>query len=298
MLIRVLLALFALLLPGLARAELRVVATVPDLASLAQTVGGPGVKVTALSAATQDPHWVDARPNLALELSRADLLLAVGLDLEVGWLPVLQTGSRNPKVQVGAPGWLDCSRFVGVLQVPTTQVSRAMGDVHPGGNPHYLVDPRRVAAVAAGIAQRMGELDPANAGQYSQNLAGFLGQLGAAQARWEAALVPLRGAPVVAYHNSWPYLADWVGFNVVEHIEPRPGIPPTPVHVTHVVQTMAQTGAKLVIQESWFPTTTSELVAQKTGARLVVLPGAADFQAGETWIDNMDQLVRVLTGGS
>lgn len=296
-----LLRLLALLLlfvvaPRSARAELRVVATVPDLAALAQAIGGAQARVTSLSASTQDPHWVDARPNLALELSKADLLLAVGLDLEVGWLPTLRTGSRNPKIQEGAAGWVDCSRFVTVLQVPSAPVSRAMGDVHPGGNPHYLMDPRRVASVAAGIAQAMTAADPALSAVYAQNLSTLLTALGQAQARWEATLAPLRGRPVVAYHNSWPYLADWLGFTVVEHIEPRPGIPPTPVHVTHVLQTMTQTQTRLVIQESWFPTTTSQLVADKAGARLLVLPGAADFQGGETWLAHMDELVGLLAG--
>jgi zinc/manganese transport system substrate-binding protein len=280
-----------------AQAAVRVVTTLPDLAALAKELGGGAVTVTSLALPTQDAHWVDARPNLALELSKADMLLVAGLDLEVGWLPNLLTGARNPDVQIGAKGYVDCSQYVQLLQVPTVAVNRSMGDVHPGGNPHYLYDPRRAKSVAAGIASRLVQLDPAQSAVYQANLTRLHKELDAAILRWEGQLVGLKGVPVVGYHNSWPYLADWLGFTIIEHIEPRPGIPPTPTHVSHVLQTMKAQGARLLIQESWFPTTTTQLVADKSGAKLVILPGGADVAAGETYLQNMDQLIGALAAG-
>ncbi|MCB9762152.1 MAG: zinc ABC transporter substrate-binding protein [Alphaproteobacteria bacterium] len=292
-----LLLLFAMTLARPAQAATRVVATVPDLAALAAEIGGEHVQVTALSLPTQDPHFVDARPNLALELSKADLLLVVGLQLEVGWLPALQTGSRNPKILQGAAGYLDCSQFVTLLQVPTQQLSRAMGDIHPGGNPHYLYDPRAVRSVALGIAERLAQVDPAHADAFRANAQDFVGRLDAARVRWEADLAGLKGQPIIAFHNSWPYLADWLGFDLIMHIEPKPGIPPTPAHVSHVLQAAREQGVKVILQEAYFPTTTSQLVADKAGAKLVVLAGGTDFNAGQGWIANMDAQVAALKAG-
>lgn len=286
--------LAALLLPRASLAAFRVVATVPDLAALAQEVGGEHVKVTSLSLHTQDPHFVDARPNLALELSKADLLLLVGLDLEIGWLPDLLTGSRNARIQPGADGYLDCSQFVQLLEVPAGQVSRAEGDIHPGGNPHYLYDPRRAEVVAQGIAARLAKLDPANAGAYAENLATMLQRLHARRTELEARAAALVGQPVVAYHRSMPYLADWLGFELAAHIEPKPGIPPTPAHVARVLATMKHAHVHLVIQEGYYPTTTSELVAGQSGAHVVALPGGTNFQGGETYGDFIARMVDLM----
>lgn len=284
----------ALVLPRPGQAAFRVVATVPDLAAIAAEVGGEHVKVTSLSLHTQDPHFVDPRPNLALELSKADLLLLVGLDLEVGWLPDLLTGSRNARIQRGAPGYLDCSQFVQLLEVPQGQVSRAEGDIHPGGNPHYLYDPRRAEQVAQGIAARLAKLDPANAGAYAQNLATMLQGLQRRRVALEAEAAALKGQPVVAYHRSMPYLSDWLGFELAAHIEPKPGIPPTPAHVARVLSTMKHAHVHLVIQEGYYPTTTSELVAGQSGAHVVALPGGTNFQGGETYGDFIARLVGLM----
>ncbi len=281
--------------PGRAQAAaFRVVATVPDLAALAAEIGGEHVKVTSLSLPTQDPHFVDARPNLALELSKADLLLLVGLDLEVGWLPTLLTGSRNASIQLGAPGYLDCSTFVPLLQVPQGQVSRAQGDIPPGGNPHYLYDPRRAEPVAQGIAARLAKLDPEHAADYAANLATLLQELHATRAELESKAASLTGVPVVAYHQSMPYLSDWLGFELAAHIEPKPGIPPTPAHVAKVLSTMKQRHVHLVIQEGFYPTTTSELVAGQTGAHVVAIPGGTNFHDGETYSQFIARVVGLL----
>jgi zinc/manganese transport system substrate-binding protein len=291
---RVLFFLLLLVTPLRADAALRVVATVPDLAAIAKEVGGDRVTVTAMVLPTQDPHFVDARPNLALDLSRADLLLLVGLDLEVGWLPNLLVGARNPKVQVGASGYLDCSQFVPLLDVPTTKVDRAMGDVHPGGNPHYLYDPRNGARVARGIAERMGELEPANRQAYADAANAFVARLDAARARWESTLAPLRGREVVTHHKSMTYLADWLGFSVPITIEPKPGIPPNPGHVARVVSTMDEHDIRLVFIESYYPPTNAELIRSKVGAKIVTVLGGANFPKGETYEARFDALVAQL----
>jgi zinc/manganese transport system substrate-binding protein len=281
---------------AVAHADLRVVATTADLAAVAKSVGGARVDVVALSLPTQDPHFVDARPHLALDLARADLLIAVGLELEIGWLPTLQSGARNPKIQRGARGYLDCSTVVDKLEVPTTKVDRSMGDIHPGGNPHYMFDPRRVASVAAGIAQRMSELDPTHAAAYQRGAKAFQEQVAQARARWQQAASGLRGAKVLAYHKSLSYLADWLGLKVVEHIEPKPGIPPNPRHITHVLTVARTQGVKLIMQEGWYPRATAEMLAERAGVRLAVIPGGPDFNHGQSYVAFMDAVVSRLVG--
>lgn len=285
------LAVFASLLPSSAWAQLKVVATTADLASLAQDIGREHARVTALALHTQDPHFVDARPHLALELAKADLLLAVGLDLEIGWLGTLQTGSRNGKIQSGARGYLECSAFVRVLEIPKGKVDRSRGDVHPTGNPHYMFDPRQAARVAKGIAERMAELDPENAAAYKQNAIALIKQLGVANRAWQKQLAPARGAKVIAYHKSFPYLADWLGLTVVEHVEPKPGIPPNPHHVAHVMATARRHDVRVILQESFYPSKVAQVIAEKTGTHLVRIPAAPNFRGGQSYIAHMGAIV-------
>ncbi|MDY7224838.1 metal ABC transporter substrate-binding protein [Hyalangium rubrum] len=277
-----------------ARADLNVVTTVPDLAALAKAVGGDKATVTSLSLPTQDPHFVDAKPNLALTLNRADLLIAVGLELELGWLPTLQLGARNARIQSGNPGFLDASQFVKVLDVPAGAVDRSQGDVHPRGNPHYLYDPRAALAVAQGIAGRMEQLDPKNAATYRANLEKFSTELEKTRADWEKRLAGLRGVPVISYHKTTIYLADWLGFSSTAFLEPKPGIPPNPSHVAKVLTQGRQQKVRFVLQEDFYPDATSRLVASKIPAPLVLLPGGTDFRGGETYLQNMEQLVKRL----
>jgi zinc/manganese transport system substrate-binding protein len=289
-----LLSLAAALLaaPRLADAKVKVVATVPDLAALARDVGGPDVEVVALALPTQDPHFVDPKPSLALHLSKADLLIAVGLDLEVGWLPTLQVGARNPKIQVGAKGYLDCSTAVGVLETPTQKVDRSQGDIHPGGSPHYLYDPRRANLVAAAITERLMAIDPDHAEAYRKRYRAFAARLETARQGWEEKLAPYRGVAIVTYHKSWAYLADWLGFRVVAQLEPKPGIPPTSKHVAQVLGFGRKQGVKVIIQEDYYPDQTSSLLAQKMPARLVKLSGGAG--ADEGYIEHMEHWVEKL----
>lgn len=273
-----------------ARAELEIVTTTSSLAALCQAVAGKQAKVTSLSLHTQDPHWVDARPNLALELSKADLLVLVGLGLEAGWLPTLLTASRNGDIQKGGKGYLDASTLVSLLEKTSGTVDRSMGDIHPGGNPHYLYDPRRAARVAEGVAKRLAALDPKNAGSYTANAKTFTNTLGKWQKHWEAELGFLRGRKLIGYHKSLSYLADWLGFEVIVHLEPRPGIAPNPGHVARVIELGKQRQVRLLIQESFYPANTSELVAKKMGAKLAVIPGGANFRGGESYIGFVNEV--------
>ena len=273
---------------------LRIVATTPDLAAIAKAIGGDRAEVSALALPTQDPHWVDARPHLALDLARADLLIAVGLELEVGWLPVLQKGARNANILAGGRGYLDCSKSVDLLEVPQAKIDRSMGDVHPGGNPHYMWDPRRVERVAQAIASRLIELDASNKAGYEQRLAAFRARLTHARAGWQTSLARLRGVSAISYHASMAYLAEWVGLQVVQHVEPKPGIPPNPRHIAQVLMSARERGVKLVVQESWFPDTTSRTLAERSGAKLVRLPGGPDFNRGEDYFAWMSAVVAKL----
>jgi len=277
-----------------ASAKLEVVATTPDLGSIAREVGGPDVHVLALALATQDPHFVDAKPHLALALSKANLLLLTGAGLELGWLPTLLTGSRNADIQAGGAGYLDCSSLVPLLQVPTTAVDRSQGDIHPQGNPHFSYDPRRVETLAVGIGKRLAELDPAHKSGYFARTKVFLDALRAARTRWEARLAKARGQKIIAYHNSLPYLADWLGLEVVEHVEPKPGIPPNPSHVAHVLEVARNDKVRVIVQQAYYPSGTSKLIADKAGAAFLQIPGYPDFALGQSYTAYMDDLVTKL----
>jgi zinc/manganese transport system substrate-binding protein len=277
-----------------ARAKVKVAATVPDLAAIARAVGGDRAEVFSLTLPTQDPHFVDARPHLALQLSKADLLLLVGLELEVGWLPVLLTGARNPAIQNGTDGYLDCSTVAALKEVPRAKIDRSQGDIHPGGNPHYLVDPGNSRRIAAAVAQRLGKLDPAGAKAYAANARAFGDALAKAEARWQEQLKPYRGMAVVAYHKSWIYFTDTMGLRIAEHLEPKPGIPPNAAHILRVIQTMRAQKTRVLLQEEYYPDRTAKLVCDKTGARLLILAGGTRVRDGESYLQRMDAMVQKL----
>ena len=277
-----------------ARADVKVLATVPDLAALAQEVGGKHVRVKALSLATQDPHYVDAKPSLALALNKADLLLAIGLDLEIGWLPTLQTGARNPAIRTGADGFLDCSTFITPMDVPSGKIDRSAGDIHPTGNPHYLSDPRAAAKVAKGIADRLAKLDPDHASDYAANLEDFLGRLNKARAGWEKRMKPLAGTRVIAYHKSFIYLNDWLGLEEAAYLEPKAGVKPSPGHIAKVIALGKKHSIKVVLLEGYYPESMAKLAAKKMGAKLIKIPGGADVTDGQSYIEHIDAVVSAL----
>src|SRR6266702_2275347 len=217
-------------LPGRADSKLQVMTATTDLASLAEEVGGDKVSVESVARGYQDPHFVEAKPSFLLKLRKADLLIVVGLALEIGWLPALITQSTNPKIQVGAPGYFDASRYAKILEIPTGQVTRAEGDVHPLGNPHYWLDPENGLRIAKGISDKFSEMRPGDSAYFAQRYASFEQRLKQADQQWLAQMKSYAGRKIVTYHRSWPNFAEHFGLNVVGYVEPRPGIPPSPQH--------------------------------------------------------------------
>jgi zinc/manganese transport system substrate-binding protein len=255
-----------------ARAALKVVAATQDLASLAQEVGGDKIKVDALAKGYQDPHFVEAKPSFVLLLNKADLLVVVGRELEIGWLPPLITQSRNAKIQPGAEGYLDASLTAKILELPTGQITRAMGDVHPLGNPHYWLDPENGRRVAKAIQAKLTEMDAANGSYYQQREADFEQRLTAAEQRWRSQMAFYKGLKVVTYHRSWPNFSDAFGLDVIGYVEPKPGIPPTPQHTLDVINAMKAQNVKIVMVEPYFDLKTPNSIAANTGAKVLVMP--------------------------
>jgi zinc/manganese transport system substrate-binding protein len=296
-------AIAAVLLVGLgarAEAKLRVVASIETLADLARQVGGDRVEVTSLSRGVQDPHFVDAKPSLVLALNRADALVYVGLDLEIGWLPPLMQQARNARIQRGQPGNIDASTSIrpeDVPNVPSDQL-RAMGDIHPLGNPHYWIPPNNARAIARLLAERFAALDADGAAAYRAGLARFEAQLASKEKQWEAAAAPLRGTRIVSFHKSWAYVARWLGMEEVGYIEPKPGIPPTANHTAQLVEVMKKTGVRLVVVDSFYPSTMARFVADNGHARLVSAPSnVGATPAIRTYFDLVDAVIAALKGG-
>jgi zinc/manganese transport system substrate-binding protein len=254
-----------------AAAPLRVVATTEDLASLAREVGGDRITVVALAKGYQDPHQVDPKPSFILEVSRADVLIAVGRELEIGWLPALVNSSRNAKVQPGGRGYLDASLNVRILEIPTGQITRAMGDVHPQGNPHYWLDPQNGRLMAQAIRDKLCELSPVDKATFEARYTDFDKRLAAAEKRWDAIMAPYKGTKIVTYHNSWPNFMERFGLNVMGYVEPKPGIPAPPAHIIDLIGDMKRDGVKLIIVEPYFDLKTPQTIATQTGGKVLVL---------------------------
>ena len=267
--------LFALLLTAAgissAASKLNVVAATEDLASIASEVAGDKANVESIAKGYQDPHFVESKPSFILKLQKADVLIAVGLQLEIGWLPPLMTQSRNSRIQVGSPGYLDVSNVCHILEIPAGQITRAMGDVHPLGNPHYWLDPENGRRIASAIQQKLTELRPNDAAYFAQREKDFDQRLTEAEKRWDAKMAPYRGRKVVTYHRSWPNFCERFGLVVVDYVEPKPGIPPTPSHTLEVINTMKRENIKLILVEPYFDLRTPNSIADKTGGKVVVL---------------------------
>ena len=264
---------FALLFPatGNADTKIRIMTATTDLASLAQEIGGDRADVESVARGYQDPHFVDPKPSFLLKLSKAELLIVVELELEIGWLPPLITQSSNPRIQVGAPGYLDASRFAKILEIPTGQVTRAEGDVHPLGNPHYWLDPDNGLRIAKGIQNKLSEMRPNDAAYFAQRYDSFEQRLKQTEQQWLAQMKPYAGRKVVTYHRSWPNFAEHFGLNVVGYVEPRPGIPPSPQHTVELIGQMKRDGVKIIMVEPYFDLKTPNAIARDTGAVVVVL---------------------------
>jgi zinc/manganese transport system substrate-binding protein len=246
-------AMVSLLSPAVAVAKkLSIITATTDLAALTQEVGGDKINVEAMAKGYQDPHFVEAKPSFLLKLRQADLLVVVGLQLEIGWLPPLITQCGNSRIQVGANGYFDASQFAQIMEIPQGSITRAMGDVHPLGNPHYWLDPDNGRRVAKGIAGKLAEMDPEDAAYFQQREQDFERRLAEADKKWLADMKPYRGRKVITYHNSAPNLAHHFGLDVVGFVEPRPGIPPTPSHTLDVINMMKRDHVKLIMVEPYF----------------------------------------------
>ena len=251
---------------------LKVVTTIETFADLARRVGGEKVSVESLSHGYQDPHFVEARPNLMVTLNRADLLVRVGLDLEIGWLPLLVQGSRNEKILAGQAGDLDVSTLIDVTDVPQVKVSRAMGDIHPGGNPHYWVPPVNAVRIAKGLAERFKQLRPADAAYFDAQFQKFFTELKSRAAGWEALAKPLAGRKIVTYHRSWVYVSKWLKLEEVGYVENKPGVPPSPDHLAELIMLMRNQGVKTIVMEDFYNRSVAETVAEKADAKVLSMP--------------------------
>jgi zinc/manganese transport system substrate-binding protein len=258
--------------PAFAQGKLNVMTTTEDLASIAREIGGDHITVDSMAKGYQDPHFVEAKPSFILKLQKADLLVAVGRELEIGWLPPLIQQSRNAKIQVGAQGYLDASLGATILEIPTGNITRAMGDVHPLGNPHYWMDPENGKRIAKEIADKLTELRPGDAAFFKQQLASFTTRLDAAEKRWLAQMAPYKGTKMVTYHRSFPNFAERFGLDIVGYVEPRPGIPPTPQHTLDLINEMKRQNVKLVLVEPYFDLKTPNAIGRDTGAQVLVVP--------------------------
>jgi ABC-type Zn uptake system ZnuABC Zn-binding protein ZnuA len=293
----ILLSLGALFSPSLAEAKkLTVVTATTDLAALAQEVGGDKISVESIAKGYQDPHFVEAKPSFLLKLRQADLLIVVGLQLEIGWLPPLVNQSGNARIQVGAPGYLDASQFAEILDIPTGTVTRAMGDVHPLGNPHYWLDPENGRRIAKGIAGKLGDLDPSNTAYYQERFQDFDKRLAAAEQKWDAEMKPYHGRKVVTYHNSFPNFAKHFSLNVIGYVEPRPGIPPTPSHTIELIGLMKRENCKVILVEPYFDLKTPQAIARDTGGIVVqYLPSVGGEKQVTNYFELFDYDIGLLT---
>jgi ABC-type Zn uptake system ZnuABC Zn-binding protein ZnuA len=261
-----------MLAPEVAAAQLKVVTSTTDLYDIARSVGGDKINAMHIGEGYQDPHFIEAKPSFVLQLRNADVWAFVGLDLEIGWMPLLLDGARNPKIRKGGSGYVDASSAIRVLDTPQGNVDRSMGDVHPLGNPHYWLDPENGRRIARLFKAKFTELDPKNGAVYDANTKAFEARLNAAERGWAGDLATIRGKPVVAWHTSWRYFAEYTGMNIVAFMEPKPGVPPSPSHLYTVIQTVKRTGAKAIIMEPFYDRKVADLVAKQTGIKVLMLP--------------------------
>jgi zinc/manganese transport system substrate-binding protein len=274
-----------------AQAKLNVVATLPDFGSLAREIGGDKIDIVTLAKPTEDPHFVDARPSFVVSLRTADVLIDGGAELEIGWLPPLLQNARNAKIEIGKPGRIIASQGIRLVNVPTN-VTRAAGDVHALGNPHFMSDPMIAKLVAQHIAQSFSAIDAANAAFYDANYKKFEATINAKLQEWGAAMLPFKGQNVVAYHDSWVYFAHRFGLNIDIFLEPKPGIPPSPSHLAEVITQMKAQHIKAIIVEPFHDRKIAEKAASSTGAKVVdfsQFPGS--LPGTDSYVKLIDTLV-------
>jgi ABC-type Zn uptake system ZnuABC Zn-binding protein ZnuA len=292
-----LLMTFGAMREAAAQEKVRVVTTLPVFAELVREIGGDRVTVEAVASPIQDPHFVEAKPSFILDAGEADIWVEAGMSLEIGWAPLVLQGSRNGDIQPGGSGHVDASTHVQKLGVPVGRVDRSRGDVHPEGNPHYWLDPLNTVPITADITLALSRVDPGNAGYYADRRRAFLAELDRRMGAWRARMAPLRGKPVVSYHESWEYFARRFGLDLVGQLEPKPGIPPSPSHLARLIGRMKQVGAKLILVEPYYETRNPALVARETGARVVELPNQPGAGT-DSYFGMIDQIVERLATAS
>ena len=280
--------------PAGAADKIQVVATTTDLKALAEAVGGDLVEVDALARGNQNPHDLEVRPSLMVKVRRADVIVMNGLEMDQ-WAEVVIQGANNPKVNPGAPGRVDASEGILVLEVPKTRVDRSMGDVHPMGNPHYTADPGMAPAVPANILNGLARVAPQSRAAFERNRAAFLARLEQAQARWTEVLAPLKGARVVVDHSLWAYFLTRFGLVQVASVEERPGIPATPSHVAKLIELIKGERIKVIMTVPWGDKKLAERIGQEGGAKVVLMaPAVGGVKGADSYIETVDYNVKTL----
>jgi ABC-type Zn uptake system ZnuABC Zn-binding protein ZnuA len=274
---------------------IKVVTTLTDLKSITEFIGGDKVSVTSIATGYQNPHFVDPKPSYIMNLSSANLFVTVGLDLETGWSPQLLTSSRNPKIQKGAAGYVDASENIPLLQVPTS-ANRGEGDIHIYGNPHYWLDPLNGKIIARNICNGLERVDPANKTYYETNLKAFGDRIDAKMKEWAAKMAPYKGSPIIAYHNEWVYFETRFGLHIVDFMEPKPGIPPSPSQLVKVIDEIKANKIKVIISSPYFTTSSSDVVAKQTGVKVLTLATSTGaFDSIKNYFDLFDYDIAKLT---
>lgn len=276
--------------------KIAVVTTLTDLKSITEILGGDKVDVFAIATGYQNPHFVDPKPSYILKLARADLFVTVGLDLETGWVPPLLNSARNSKIQKGGPGYVDASTGVPLLQVPSS-VNRAEGDIHIYGNPHFWLDPVRGKQIAYAIYQGLVRVSPENTALFQANLKLFNDKIDMKVKEWTTRMAPFRGSKIIVYHNEWPYFEERFGLHIVDFLEPKPGIPPSPNQLVKVIGEIKRENIKVIITSPYFTTESADLVARQTGAKVVILAtSVAAEDEIKSYFDLFDYNVSKLIG--
>ena len=274
---------------------IKVVTTTTDMKSITELIGGNKVSVISIASGYQNPHFVDPKPSYIISLSNADLFVTVGLDLETGWSPQLLTSARNPKIQKGSPGYVDASESVGLLQVPSS-LNRGEGDIHIYGNPHYWLDPLNGKVIGRNITNGLERLDPGNKTFYETNLHTFFNRIDEKMKEWQAKMAPFKGAKIIAYHNEWVYFERRFGLQVVDFMEPKPGIPPSPSQLVKVIKEVQSNNIKVIISSPYFTTSSSDVVAKQTGVKeLTMATSTGAFPSIKTYFDLFDYDIDKIT---
>lgn len=282
---------------ALTHAKVNVVATLPDFGAIAQVVGGDHVKATTIARGTEDPHFVDARPSFIRVLNQADLLIESGADMEIGWLPPLVNAARNGKILGSGPGHLVLATHIPLIDVPKGPIDRSMGDVHSAGNPHFWLDPENGKVIARKIAEALGRIDPVNAAAFDANAEAFITELSRRMVEWEKRMAPHRGTKIISYHRSFDYFARRFGLEIVNQLEPKPGIEPSAVHITRLVSGARDSGVKLIVIEPFRPRRKAAQAADAIGAKLLVLPDKVGAtEKANDYPGLFEELTRTLSG--